>query len=275
MANSITTPLVWDTPSWTPLPKDIPILYEDEEEGDMGEVNYHVLTDEILHVCLGAHFAEHLPECQVFSNMNLYYLDAPPHPVTGSPPYVSPDAMVVQPYQRLPQCVASYTIGRDGPPPLATAEVLSDRSAQQRDLTEKLIVYQMLKVPEYFLVDQTAEHLPERLLLKRLGADGKYHDHRNADGGVTSTLGFRLVIEADGLRVTHAATGYRYIRPMEAEKTAKAWRLAEEARREAEASLVADRTDIQVRLKIEAELAAAQTRLNALEAELARLKKKD
>jgi hypothetical protein len=54
------------------LPAGLPILYEDDKEADLGESNPHVISDEILHVCLKAHLARR-PEYQVFSNMNFYY----------------------------------------------------------------------------------------------------------------------------------------------------------------------------------------------------------
>ena len=206
-------------PTLDPLRTDtIPILYEDEEEGDMGESNPHALVGEILHVCLKAHMVQYHSEYQVFFNMNLYYRDGPPHPVTRSLPYVSPDCMVVEPYQVLNEKFKSYTIGKEGPAPLLTAEVLSERSAQQRDLKEKMVVYAQLGVPEYLLVDESGQYLPEHLLLKRLHKDGSYHDEKDPDGGVTSQLGFRVIMEHDGLRVLDQATGRRYVRPMEAEE---------------------------------------------------------
>lgn len=215
-------------PGWLPSCDDIPVLYEDEDEGDMGESNPHVMTDEILHVGLSAHFAGR-PQYRVFSNMNLDYLKGPPHERTGSLPYVSPDLMIVVPNQDLGEEVASYTIGEDGPAPEATGEILSKRSAQQRDLKEKIIVYQKLGIAEYFLVDPTAKFLPERLLMKRLQANGVYLDEQDADGGITSRLGFRLILDQDGvLRVLDAATGKRYVRPHEAQAEADARRHAEE-----------------------------------------------
>jgi Uma2 family endonuclease len=205
-----------------------PILYEDEDEGDMGESNPHVENDEIFHVCVKAHLAA-TPELQVFSNMNLYYLDGPRHPRTGSLPYVSPDNMVVRPYRRLPETITSYTIGKHGPAPLLTGEILSERSAQQRDLDEKMTVYALLKVPEYILVDPSGRYLKHPLLLKRLQRSGTYKDERDADGGVTSRLGFRLIIDGDGkLRVFNVRTGRRYVRPDEAQSEFDARRKAEE-----------------------------------------------
>ncbi len=226
----------WQAP--LSLPDDVPILYEDEEEEDMGESNIHVVTDEILHICLKGFLVRCHPQYQAFSNMNLYYRKEPLHPRTKSPPYVSPDLMLVMPYQLLPEEVRSYTIGKEGPPPVLCAEILSERSAQQRDLAEKVRLYALFGVAEYILVDVTGKFLPKRLLLKKLQADGTYLDDQDADGGVTSSFGFRLLIEADGhLRLVDAATGRRYVRPADAEAEAEARRQAEEARLKAEEHL--------------------------------------
>jgi Uma2 family endonuclease len=276
MTSPLTSETVLAPPSEPLWIDDIPILYEDEEEEDMGESNPHVLADEILHVCLKVHMLRHHPKLQVFSNMNLYYRDGPPHRRTGSRPYVSPDSMVVEPYTPLEENVKSYTIGRDGPAPVATAEVLSERSAQQRDLNEKMVVYARLGVAEYILVNESGKFLPERLLLKRLQADGTYKDEKDADGGVTSKLGFRVILEADGLRVIDTATGQRYVRPMEAEAEAVERRRAEErlraeeeARRDTELQLRVVREELRAE---QAESRDAKEKIRALQEELARLK---
>jgi Uma2 family endonuclease len=199
---------------------DIPILYEDEEEGDMGETNQHVDTDEILHLCLRMHFADR-PRYRVYANMNLYYRKKPRHSKTKSPPYVSPDVMVVEPFLDLGEDVRSYTIDAEGPPLLLTAETLSRRSAEQKDLKEKKLIYAKLQVPEYLLIDVTGRYLKRRLLLKRLRTDGKWEDTQDADGGITSRLGFRVLIEEDGrIRLYNAATSKPYVRPDEALRVA-------------------------------------------------------
>jgi Uma2 family endonuclease len=207
------------------VPDDIPLLYEDDEEGDLGETHRHTTTDEICHYGIETHLAGQ-PRYRVFSNMNLYY--CPKRPKA----YVSPDTMVVEPYDDLGEEVTSYRIGKDGPTPLLTVEVLSERSAQQRDKTKKVTVYAMIRVPEYILVDVSGEFLRQRLLLKHLQPDGTYHDTQDADGGVTSQLGFRLLVEGDGqLRVLDAASGKPYPRPNEAGPLGnKASSLAEELR---------------------------------------------
>jgi hypothetical protein len=164
--------------------------------------------------------------------------------------------MVVAPFRPLEESLSSYEIGKQGPVPLLTAEILSERSAQQKDLGEKMTLYARLGVAEYILVDMTGRFLPQRLLLKRLQADGTWKDEQDPDGGVTSRLGFRLILDADGrLRVLDAATGKRYVRPDEAEGVAEAQRQAEEARHQAEEAR-----------------RQAEARIQELEAELARVK---
>src|SRR5260370_41292940 len=100
----------------------------------MGESYQHVDSDDIIHVCLSAHLADR-PEYGVYANMNLYYRKGPPHPKTRSLPYVSPDGMLVRPFE-LDNVgdVPSYTVGVDGPGPVLTPDTLSSRSDQQTAL---------------------------------------------------------------------------------------------------------------------------------------------
>jgi Uma2 family endonuclease len=243
------------TPLLAPPPgalDDIPIMYEDEDEGEMGESNLHRTTGEILHVCIRAHLKDD-HRLQAFANMNVYYREEPKHERTRSAPYISPDVMIVAPFARLPENQVSYKIGRDGPAPLTTMEALSERTAEQRDLDDKIIICARLGVAEYILVDPPGEYLPERLLLKRLQPNGTYRDEQDADGGITSVLGFRIVLDADGkVRVINARTGWAYIRPDEADDVARLRleeaerrRAAEEALRAAEAELHALRMQLQ------------------------------
>jgi len=232
---------------------DMPVMYEDEGQDEMGESEPHTDADHILSLAIRTHLQSR-QDLRVFSNLNVYY-----HRVDRWA-YVSPDLMVVKPLQALPDRVRSYRIGVQGPAPELAIEILSRRSFQQQDLSNKPIIYSQLDVAEYVLVDTTGEFLEQHLLLRRLQDDGSWADEQDADGGVTSRLGFRIFLEDDGrLRVVDASTSKRYVRPEEAQVSLDA------ARDAADAALA----------KAEAETEArkvAEERSKALEAELARLR---
>src|SRR5205823_13686687 len=112
----------------------------------------------------------------------------------------------------------SYRIGPHTPAPLLASEVLSPRTWQQGDLTRKPMIYSELGVHEYMLADVTGGMLAQRLLLLRRQRDGRWVDEQDEDGGITSRLGFRVMLDADGqLRVIDGRTGKRYARPDEAQ----------------------------------------------------------
>ncbi len=189
---------------------DMPVMFEDEGQEEMGEAEVHVITIEILRNGLRDHFTPR-PNFHVFSDINVYY-----HPLKRKP-YISPDVMVVELPKPPASRLVSYRIGKAHPAPTLAIEVLSQRSGQQRDRSKKPKIYAKLGVAEYILVDVTGQFLPQRLLLKRLSENRAWHDEQDPDGGVTSRHGFRLVVEEDGdVRVTDAATGRQYARPEEA-----------------------------------------------------------
>ncbi|HXG11736.1 MAG TPA: Uma2 family endonuclease [Gemmataceae bacterium] len=223
---------------------DLPILYEDEGQEDMGDSDIHTRTADILFYGLQFHLGGQGPE-RVFTDLNLHYQPRRPKA------YVSPDVMIVTPTRALPNDVSSYRVGTDGPAPSLVIEVLSERTHQQKDLTQKPRIYSRLGCREYILVDVTGKFLPERLLLKRRRPDGSWVDEQDADGGITSSFGFRVVIDPDGqVRVLNAQTGTPYARPEEAQTAVEKLAKAERAARKAE------------------------ERIRALEEELARLRQK-
>jgi Uma2 family endonuclease len=206
-------------------PKGMPHLYG-KEDLEMGESTIHTITAGILLYGLSFHFAA-LTGYRVFGNLNLYYLGEDPTD------YVSPDVMVVRPQRPLPVQLLSYRIGEHGPAPVMVGEVLSFRTWQQGDLARKPMIYSDIGVEEYILADVTGEMLEQRLLLLRRQRKGGWRDEQDADGGITSRLGFRILLEGDGqLRVIDAKTGKRYARPEEAQAMAdKASALEEELAR--------------------------------------------
>jgi Uma2 family endonuclease len=215
---------------WPVAPDGLPTLFEDEGQDDMGENNQHRNASDILFYGVKAHLAGR-SELAVLANMNVYYRPSP------DDSYVSPDVMVVRPPQPLPADLPSYRLGVQGPAPVFAAEVLSRRSYQQQDLSNKPVLYHRLGVAEYLLIDVLGLFFSDGLLLKRRTARG-WKDQKDADGGVSSAFGFRVVIDADEkLRVLDAATGHRYARPDEADAEAQARRVAEDRIRELEAQL--------------------------------------
>jgi Uma2 family endonuclease len=202
---------------------DVPVMYEDEGQEQMGDSEIHTVTLAILDTGLRAFLAGR-PDYRVFSDLNVYY-----HRIDHWA-YVSPDVMVVSPTRGLPAAVTSYRVGEDGPAPTLAVEVLSRRSFQQQDLTNKPIIYADLGVQEYILADPTGAFMPQKLLIKHLQPDRTWIEEQDPDGGVTSGLGLRLLIERDGhVRVIDSKTGKRYLRPAEAQAEVDALQMTSEA----------------------------------------------
>ena len=238
--------------AYPPYPKGTPVLYEDDEDPEMGESNVHTILDHILFMGLTSHFHSRT-EYQVFSNLNLHY-SVEGHEDESYLPYVSPDIMIVRPYECVPIEVDSYRIHREGTAPDLALEILSPRTAFTLDPSVKVELYRTMGVREYILVDRSGELLPQRSMLKRLFGDGTRKDCRDADGGVTSRIGFRLLFdETNRISVIDVQSGYRYRRYDEVEAEFKARRQAEadvhaatEARRQAEAD-ARNRTEQRIR----------------------------
>jgi Uma2 family endonuclease len=243
---------------------DLPVMYEDEGQEEMGDSDPHMVAYEILS-CGLKNYLEPQGRYRVFGNLNVYY-----HPVDRWA-YVSPDLVVV-PGEGLQDPVSSYRIGEDGPAPALALEVLSRRSFQEQDLTNKPIIYSRMGVAEYVLLDAGGELFPRRLVLRRLQDDATWTDEQDADGGVTSRLGFRIVLDDDGLpRIVDVASGRRYRRPREVEAEAEARQRAEE--QVAAEAAARQRAEEQAAAEAEARR-RAEERVRELEAELERLRRR-
>jgi Uma2 family endonuclease len=194
----------------------------EDEESKMGDSTVHTLSADILLYGLTFHFALQAGY-RVFGNLNLYFSHAFPNL------FLTPDVMVVKSSQPLPQELTSYRIGEQGPAPLVAAEVLSPRTYREGDLTGKPLTYGEIGIDEYVLVDVTGQLLEQRLLLLRRQRNGGWRDQQDADGGVTSQLGFRVTLDDDGqIRVMDARTGKRYARPDQAQSAEDRVRALEE-----------------------------------------------
>jgi Uma2 family endonuclease len=209
--NIPTKPPLRPTPDDPPIVAiDVPVMYEDEGQEEMGETEWHTLVMEIVAYALRAHLREQ-PVRRVYTDMNLYYHRLDPDA------YVSPDVMVCEPTVPPEDWLRSYRVGTQGPAPLLVVEVLSRRSAQQQDLTNKPWIYATLGVSEYLQLDPTGEFLPERLRLLQLEPDLTWTTCRAQGQGVVSRLGFRVIIEPSGLPRFQDASGQPYRYPSEAE----------------------------------------------------------
>lgn len=213
---------VLDRPLSEPLPVSPdwfgawPLLFEEFEE-DVSELTWHYYAASILFFSLQAHLAERHKNLLARVNFALRY--APPrYSAKRLPPSAVPDVMVVEPVVPLPEDKGSYRIGVDGPAPRLVIEVLSESTAEERDLDLKLTLYALLGISEYVLLDASGQFLPQRLLLKRLQRNGTYRDIQDADGGVTSRLGVRILLDDRGLpTVVDTVTGQAYLRTTDAQ----------------------------------------------------------
>jgi Uma2 family endonuclease len=243
---------------------DLPVLYEDEGQEEMGEHTIHTLTDDIIRLGIQSHLEGRVNH-HIFSNLNVKY-----HRLDEEA-YVSPDEMVVVAELPPDPNLGSYRVGETGPAPILVVEVLSKRTYQQQDIspTGKPVIYAELGVAEYILVDVTGQFLPERLLLKRLNEEERdeegrptWVDEQDPDGGVTSQLGFRIVIEDDGqVRVLDAASGRRYLRPSEVEAVRRQAEQAEQRVAEAQQRAAEEAA---TRQAVEDELARVKAELTRL-----------
>jgi hypothetical protein len=143
------------------------------------------------------------------------------------------------------------------------AEVLSPRTCQKGDLEAKPVLFKVLGVREYIIIDVSGDLMAKKLVLMRRREDGSWMEEKDANGGVTSDLGFRLIIDPDGqLRVIDSQTGRPYPRPADALAAKEQLAAEAKARRQAEEQLAAE---AEARRQ-------AEERNRALEDEIARLR---
>lgn len=219
-----------------PWQNGLPMMYGDEDYEALGDSDTHVTVHGIFHLGLKAHLKK--TRYRVFADLTLF------RDPRLYPRFASPDIMVFDSLTDWDDQEIGYSYPHNGPPPILVGEVLSARSAAQGDLTSKFEMYAQLGIPEYLVVDPSGQWLAQRLLRIRFSGDGTHQLDQDADGGLTSALGFRLILDTDGqLRVVDAVTGFPYRRPEEAEEEAR-------SRNDLEAQLQAMKQQVQI-LKVE------------------------
>jgi hypothetical protein len=172
----------------------------------MAETEAHLLLMVTLIASLRNHFAGR--RVYVIGNMFLYYEEGNPRARKA------PDIMVVQ---GVDPTVSrrSFKLWRERAGPRVVFELTSESTAQE-DLGEKKLLYERLRVPEYFLYDPLDEYLSRQLMGFRLSRAG-YAAMRPGPGGslVSKELGLRLVPAGPQLTLVDLRTGKRLPTPEE------------------------------------------------------------
>ncbi|HVR95037.1 MAG TPA: Uma2 family endonuclease [Thermoanaerobaculia bacterium] len=207
------------------IPLEKGIEYPISDGQPMAESSHHqtVMFDMIYG--LKSRYAK-VPDVWVGGNLFLCYEEGNPAAV------VAPDVLVARGVTKWER--PNYLLWEEVPPSLII-EVTS-RTTRREDLGKKKSIYERIEAEEYILFDPYGEYLKPRLQGDLL-TDGRYQPiPRGPDGSLESrTLGVKLLLEGDRLRIIDTATGKRLLWPDEvaevyAEAEARAARAEERVR---------------------------------------------
>jgi Uma2 family endonuclease len=165
----------------------------------MGDTDYHHIAQVLLREALQDCFAPR-PDIYVGANLLFYYEQGNPRGRRD------PDILVAKgvagKHRR-----RSYRLWEEKVLPCTFVEIVS-RSTVRIDVGEKRLLYERLRIREYFLFDPEGRYMDRPLRGFRL-RNGKYMELKpEADGGLTSKeLGVRFVPEGEMLRVIDLETG--------------------------------------------------------------------
>jgi Uma2 family endonuclease len=220
-----------------------PIHYPERDGKPMAETDVHIDVLIYLREALKDHFRDE-PQMYVAGNMLFYYEEGNPAAC------VAPDVFVVQRVAKGER--RTYKLWEEGQPPTVVFEITS-RGSRLEDLGTKRALYAMLGVREYFLYDPLGEYLRPPLQGYRL-QQGEYERMLPTDQGqlVSQALSLELRVQDGQLQVVNPATGERLLTPAEAH--------------------AARRTEAEARHAAEARAALAESELERMRAELARLR---
>jgi Uma2 family endonuclease len=184
-----------------PLTRTADELHYPESDGQpMGETDWHIWALILLREGLDDFFAG---QADVFvgSDMFLYYVEGDPSKNTA------PDGMVARGVARAKEFRRTFKTWVEKSVPCTVFEIASE-DTWRKDLEDKRLLYERLKVAEYFVFDPEARYMKPPLRGFRLRG-GKYQPLPPAtDGSLTSKeLGLRLLLEGHMLRLIDARTG--------------------------------------------------------------------
>lgn len=201
--------------------------YPDSDGRPMGETPLHIDNLAYLVQMLRIRF-EHDPQVYIAGNMFVYYVPG------NRLRHVSPDVFVVFgiPKSTTPER-RRYLVWEEGKAPDIVIELTSE-STREEDIDDKMQIYRILGVREYFLYDPYEEYLDPPLQGYRL-VEGEFQPITAVTGRLpSSVLGLHLEPSEGFLRLYDPATQAWLPTPPEEHQ---ALLQAEEARRHAETEL--------------------------------------
>ncbi len=207
-------------------------LYPDSDGRPMGDTDYHSIAQVLLRQALEDLFAARRQSAYVGMNLILYYERGNP---SGRR---DPDILVakgVGSHRR-----RSFRVWEEKTLPHTLFEIVS-QSTVQVDVEEKRLLYEKLRIPEYFLFDPEAKYMDAPLRGFRLRKGAFEEMTPAADGSLVSKqLGIRLVPEGEMLRLIDLKTGQPVLTRLEQTEQAKE-RARKDRRRAAELAAEVER----------------------------------
>jgi len=180
-----------------PKPSSLPaddVYYPESDGQPMGETDWHIWALILLREGL-VDFCADQADVFVGSDMFLYYVEGDPSKCTA------PDSMVVKGVARAKEFRRTFKTWVEKAVPCTVFELASE-DTWRKDLGDKRLLYERLKVAEYFVFDPEDLYVKPPLRGFRLRA-GKYQPLAPAADGslISKQLGLRLLPEGHMLRL--------------------------------------------------------------------------
>jgi Uma2 family endonuclease len=174
-------------------------LYPDEDGRPMGDTDYHSIALVSLREGLEDFFGD---RSDVYVGMNLIFYYEEGNPKARRDPDILVAKGVVGKHRR-----RSFRLWEEHVLPCTLFEVVSKKTVRI-DVGEKRVLYERLRIPEYFLFDPEGRYMDRPLRGFRL-RKGKYVELKPAADGslISKQLGLRLVPDGERLRFVDLKTG--------------------------------------------------------------------
>jgi len=177
----------------TPTPRKHTLLYPDSDGKPMAETDSHVSLITYCRDALRQFFAPRKHEVYVSGNNFVYFQEGDPKA------RLSPDTYVVfGPEQRDRNSFKSWE--NEGALPAVVFEFTSKKT-QREDTSDKMLAYEQLRIPEYFLFDPTGDYLRPALRGYRITPLGMYSPIAPLENGRLFSEQLGLELEASDVRM--------------------------------------------------------------------------